>query len=98
MLATKENPTWPNEHSGLHDRGARLRKNAERLQIDADHIGTIGGSAAVTSLPCSPSLNRKTGLTERSPTASFRAACSAPCRCTGRTTSRTGIPDHDWQD
>lgn len=47
MLANKDNPgpTWP---QNLHDRKTALRwlrANAERLQIDADHIGVIGGSA-----------------------------------------------------
>jgi len=44
-LATKEKPTWP---GNLHDCKIAvrwLRKNAERLQIDAENIGVIGGSA-----------------------------------------------------
>lgn len=46
-LATKEGttPTWP---QNLHDCKTAvrwLRKNAERLHIDPDHIGSIGGSA-----------------------------------------------------
>jgi len=44
-LATKDKPTWP---QNLHDCKTAvrwLRKNAERLQIDPDHIGAIGGSA-----------------------------------------------------
>lgn len=47
MLANKDNPgpTWP---QNLHDCKTAvrwLRANAERLQIDAAHIGVIGGSA-----------------------------------------------------
>lgn len=45
LLSTKEKPTWP---QNLHDCKTAvrwLRKNAERLQIDPDHIGVIGGSA-----------------------------------------------------
>lgn len=47
MLANKDNPgpTWP---QNLHDCKTAvrwLRTNAERLQIDAAHIGVIGGSA-----------------------------------------------------
>lgn len=47
LLANKDNPcqTWP---QNLHDCKTAvrwLRTNAERLQIDPDHIGVIGGSA-----------------------------------------------------
>lgn len=47
VLANSEHPgpTWPHN---LHDCKTAvrwLRANAERLQIDADHIGVIGGSA-----------------------------------------------------
>jgi len=45
VLATKDKATWP---QNLHDCKTAvrwLRRNAERLQIDPDHIGVIGGSA-----------------------------------------------------
>jgi acetyl esterase/lipase len=45
VLATKDHATWP---QNLHDCKTAvrwLRKNADRLQIDPDHIGVIGGSA-----------------------------------------------------
>lgn len=45
VLATKEKPTWP---QNLHDCKTAvrwLRKNADRLQINPDRIGVIGGSA-----------------------------------------------------
>jgi acetyl esterase/lipase len=46
VLSTKDKPvTWP---QNLHDCKTAvrwLRKNADRLQIDAEHIGVIGGSA-----------------------------------------------------
>lgn len=44
-LATKDKATWP---QNLHDCKTAvrwLRRNADRLQIDPDHIGAIGGSA-----------------------------------------------------
>lgn len=44
-LASKGHPTWP---TNIHDckRAVRwLRKNADKYQIDPDHIGVIGGSA-----------------------------------------------------
>lgn len=44
-LATKDKATWP---QNLHDCKLAvrwLRKNAEKLQIDPDRIGVIGGSA-----------------------------------------------------
>ena len=45
VLAKTGSPTWP---QNLHDCKTAvrwLRKNAERLHIDPDHIGAIGGSA-----------------------------------------------------
>ena len=45
VLSTNGKVTWP---QNLHDCKTAvrwLRKNAERLHIDADHIGVIGGSA-----------------------------------------------------
>ena len=45
VLSTSGNVTWP---QNLHDCKTAvrwLRKNAERLHIDADRIGVIGGSA-----------------------------------------------------
>lgn len=45
VLATSTKPTWP---QNLHDCKTAvrwLRKNADKLQIDVDHIGCIGGSA-----------------------------------------------------
>ena len=45
VLATKDKPTWP---QNLHDCKTAvrwMRKNADRLGIDPEHIGVIGGSA-----------------------------------------------------
>ncbi len=45
LLSVNDSVTWP---QNLHDCKTAvrwLRKNAERLQIDPDHIGAIGGSA-----------------------------------------------------
>ena len=45
VLATDGKPTWP---QNLHDCKTAvrwLRKNADKLQIDPDRIGVIGGSA-----------------------------------------------------
>ncbi len=47
MLANKDNPgpTWPQNLYDCKTAVRWLRANAESLQIDADHIGVIGGSA-----------------------------------------------------
>lgn len=45
ILASEGKPTWPQNVHDCKTAVRWLRKNAERLQIDADHIGTIGGSA-----------------------------------------------------
>lgn len=45
VLATKEKPTWPQNLCDCKTAVRWLRKNAERLQIDPENIGVIGGSA-----------------------------------------------------
>lgn len=45
LLSTKEKPSWPQNIHDCKTAVRWLRANAERLQIDADHIGAIGGSA-----------------------------------------------------
>lgn len=47
VLAKKEGttPTWPQNLYDCKNAVRWLRKNAERLQVDPDHIGVIGGSA-----------------------------------------------------
>jgi len=45
VLATRDHPTWPQNLYDCKTAVRWLRKNADRLQIDASHIGVIGGSA-----------------------------------------------------
>jgi acetyl esterase/lipase len=45
VLATRDHPTWPQNLYDCKTAVRWLRKNADRLQIDAGHIGVIGGSA-----------------------------------------------------
>ena len=44
-LSTNGKVTWPQNVFDCKTAVRWLRKNAERLQLDADHIGVIGGSA-----------------------------------------------------
>jgi len=44
-LASKTRPTWPQNLYDCKTAVRWLRKNAERLRVDPDHIGVIGGSA-----------------------------------------------------
>jgi acetyl esterase/lipase len=44
-LARPGHPTWPNNLQDCKRAVRWLRKNAEKYQIDPDHIGAIGGSA-----------------------------------------------------
>jgi acetyl esterase/lipase len=44
-LAAEGRPTWPGNLQDCKRAVRWLRKNAEKYQIDADHIGAIGGSA-----------------------------------------------------
>jgi acetyl esterase/lipase len=47
MLANKDNPgpTWPQNIHDCRNAVRWLRANAERLHVDTEHIGVIGGSA-----------------------------------------------------
>lgn len=45
LLATPEKPSWPQNVYDCKTAVRWLRANAERLQIDPDYIGAIGGSA-----------------------------------------------------
>jgi acetyl esterase/lipase len=45
VLSDKNQKTWPQNLYDCKTAVRWLRKNAERLQIDRDHIGIIGGSA-----------------------------------------------------
>jgi acetyl esterase/lipase len=45
LLASKVQPTWPQCLFDCKTAVRWLRANAERLQVDPDHIGVIGGSA-----------------------------------------------------
>ncbi|CAN5390557.1 N/A [soil metagenome] len=45
VLSTNGQVTWPQNVYDCKTAVRWLRKNADRLQIDADHIGVIGGSA-----------------------------------------------------
>jgi len=45
VLATKDRPVWPQNVYDCKTAVRWLRKNADRLGIDPDHIGAIGGSA-----------------------------------------------------
>lgn len=45
VLAKSKHPTWPQNLYDCKTAVRWLRKNAERLHIDTDHIGAIGGSA-----------------------------------------------------
>ena len=44
-LARKDHPTWPTNLQDCKRAVRWLRKNADRYQVDPDHIGAIGGSA-----------------------------------------------------
>lgn len=52
LLATESTPAWPQNIHDCKTAVRWLRANADRLQIDPDHIGVIGGSAGghLTSL------------------------------------------------
>jgi acetyl esterase/lipase len=79
-LASKDNPTWPKNIQDCMTAVRWLRKNAERLQIDVDHIGTIGGSAGGHLAAMLAVAESKDGLDPAGPYAEFscRVQCAVP--------------------
>jgi acetyl esterase/lipase len=80
VLATKDKATWP---QNLHDcmTAVRwLRKHAERLQIDPNRIGVIGGSAGGHLAAMVGILEEKDGLDPQGPYGEFscRVQCAVP--------------------
>ena len=90
-LASKDNPTWPKNIQDCMTAVRWLRKNAERLQIDADHIGTIGGSAGGHLTAMLAVAESKDGLDPKGPYAEFSCRVQCACPCTGRMTSPIGM-------
>lgn len=77
VLATKESATWPRN---LHDCKTAvrwLRKNAERLHIDVDHIGVIGGSAGGHLAAMVTLTQAKDGLDPSGPYGDY--SCAVQC-------------------
>jgi acetyl esterase/lipase len=79
-LASKEHPTWPTNLQDCMTAVRWLRKNAERLQVDADHIGTIGGSAGGHLAAMLAVAASKDGLDPAGPSGelSCRVQCAVP--------------------
>jgi acetyl esterase/lipase len=79
-LASKDNPTWPRNLQDCMTAVRWLRKNADRLQIDADHIGVIGGSAGGHLAAMLAAAESKDGLDPAGPYAEYscRVQCAAP--------------------
>jgi acetyl esterase/lipase len=77
VLCTGGNVTWP---QNLHDCKTAvgwLRKNADRLQIDAEHIGIIGGSAGGHLAALVAGTRAADGLDPTGPYAEF--SCRVQC-------------------
>lgn len=80
LLATKDKASWPQNIQDCMTAVRWLRKNADRLQIDADHIGTIGGSAGGHLAAMLAVAESKDGLDPAGPYAEFswRVQCAVP--------------------
>ncbi len=79
-LASKDHPSWPRNVQDCMTAVRWLRKNADRLQIDAAHVGTIGGSAGGHLAAMLAVAGAKAGLDPAGPYAEFscRVQCAVP--------------------
>lgn len=79
-LAAKDNPTWPKNIHDCMTAVRWLRKHADRLQVDVDHIGAIGGSAGGHLAAMLAVAESKDGLDPKGPYAEFscRVQCAVP--------------------
>lgn len=76
-LADIGRPTWPQNLFDCKTAVRWLRANAERLQIDPDHIGVIGGSAGGTLASLVTLTKSNDGLNPQSPYGNF--SCEVQC-------------------
>lgn len=79
-LASKDKLTWPQNIQDCMTAVRWLRKNADRLRVDADHIGTIGGSAGGHLAALLAVAESKDKLDPDGPYAEFscRVQCAVP--------------------
>jgi acetyl esterase/lipase len=73
-LADIDRPTWPQNLFDCKTAVRWLRANADRLQIDPDHIGVIGGSAGGTLASLITLTSSHDGLEPEGPYAGFSSA------------------------
>jgi acetyl esterase/lipase len=80
LLATDAAPSWPQNIYDCKTAVRWLRANADRLQIDADHIGVIGGSAGGHLAALLAVSGTKVGLDPSGPYGDFSCAvqCAVP--------------------
>jgi acetyl esterase/lipase len=76
-LADISKPTWPQNLYDCKTAVRWLRANAERLQIDPDHIGVIGGSAGGTLASLVTLTRSLDGLDPKGPYGDF--PCEVQC-------------------
>lgn len=77
LLAAPGKPTWPQNLYDCKTAVRWLRANAERLQIDPDHIGVIGGSAGGTLAALVTLTRVNDGLDPEGPYGEF--SCAVQC-------------------
>jgi len=77
VLCTHGNVTWPQNLYDCKTAVRWLRKNAERLQIDPEHIGVIGGSAGGHLAALVAVTTTADGLDPTGPYAEF--SCRVQC-------------------
>jgi acetyl esterase/lipase len=76
-LADLGRPTWPQNLFDCKTAVRWLRANADRLQIDPDHIGVIGGSAGGTLASLVTLTRSSDGLDPQGPYGNF--SCEVQC-------------------
>jgi len=92
-VLAKGKPTWPQNLYDCKTAVRWLRKNADRLQIDPDHIGVIGGSAGGHLAAMVTLTGPESGLDPQGPYGEYSCRVQAGVDLYGPADLMTWLPD-----
>lgn len=93
VLAKGGHPVWPQNVHDCKTAVRWLRKNADRLSIDADHIGVIGGSAGGHLAAMLALTGPESGLDPKGPYGEYSCRVQAAVNLYGPADLLTWLPD-----